>query len=56
MSKTVGQLETLDKNNVLRAQREMEDLKKRFADCEKNIKMKAPALVPLGELVIISPK
>ncbi|XP_056394312.1 olfactomedin-like [Hyla sarda] len=48
ISKTVGQLETLDKNNVLKAQREMENLKKRLADCEKNIKMKGPPMVPLG--------
>ncbi|XP_069800119.1 olfactomedin-like [Dendropsophus ebraccatus] len=48
ISKTVEQLESLDKNNVLRAQREMENLKKRLVDCEKNIKMKAPPMVPLG--------
>ncbi|XP_075042084.1 olfactomedin-like [Mixophyes fleayi] len=48
ISKTVGELETLDKNNVLKAHRDMEDLKKRLVDCEKNIKMKAPVTVPLG--------
>ncbi|XP_044162162.1 olfactomedin-like [Bufo gargarizans] len=48
ISKSVGQLETLDKNNVLRAQRDMEVLKKRLVDCEKTIKMKAAPMVPLG--------
>ncbi|XP_077148605.1 olfactomedin-like isoform X1 [Ranitomeya variabilis] len=48
ISKTVGQLESFDKNNVLRAQREMENLKKRLADCEKNLKLKATPMVPLG--------
>ncbi|XP_072286054.1 olfactomedin [Pyxicephalus adspersus] len=48
ISKTVGQLETLDKNNVLKAKREMESLKKRLVDCEKNNKPKAPVTVPLG--------
>ncbi|CAI9535824.1 unnamed protein product [Staurois parvus] len=50
MSKTVGQLETLDKNNVLKAKREMENLKKRLVDCEKNLKPKAPVMVPFGKL------
>ncbi|XP_068105554.1 olfactomedin-like [Hyperolius riggenbachi] len=49
ISKTVGQLETLDKNNVLKTRRDMEDLKKRLVDCEKNLKPKAPASpIPLG--------
>ncbi|XP_063794660.1 olfactomedin-like [Pseudophryne corroboree] len=48
ISKTVGQLETFDKNQVLKAKRDMEELKKRLADCEKNMKMQAPATVPLG--------
>ncbi|KAM4019839.1 olfactomedin-like [Anomaloglossus baeobatrachus] len=48
ISKTVEQLEVFDKNNVLRAQRDMENLKKRLADCEKNMKLKAGPMVPLG--------
>ncbi|KAM3911995.1 olfactomedin-like [Leptodactylus fuscus] len=48
ISKTVGELESLDKNNVLRARREMENLKKRLIDCEKTIKMKPTGAVPLG--------
>ncbi|KAM9323948.1 uncharacterized protein PAF06_020195 [Gastrophryne carolinensis] len=48
ISKTVGQLETLDRNNVLKTQRDMESLKKRLVDCEKDIKAKPVAAVPLG--------
>ncbi|XP_071979951.1 olfactomedin-like isoform X2 [Engystomops pustulosus] len=48
ISKTVGQLESLDKNNVLKAKRDMEILKKRLVDCEKNMKFKGPGIVPLG--------
>ncbi|XP_073454014.1 olfactomedin [Aquarana catesbeiana] len=48
MSKTVGQLETLDKNNVLQAKREIVNLKKRLVDCEKNLKAKPSLMVPLG--------
>lgn len=50
MSKTVGQLETLDKNNVLKAKREIVNLKKRLVDCEKNIKPKPSMMVPLGKV------
>ncbi|XP_018427987.1 PREDICTED: olfactomedin [Nanorana parkeri] len=48
MSKTVGQLETLDTNNVLKTKREMENFKKRLVDCEKGLKPKPPMMVPLG--------
>lgn len=50
MSKTVGQLETLDKNNVLQAKREIVNLKKRLVDCEKNLKAKPSLMVPLGKV------
>ncbi|CAH2314257.1 olfactomedin-4-like [Pelobates cultripes] len=49
ISKIVNQLETLDKNSVLKTQREMELLKKRILDCEKNLKnMKPTVPIPLG--------
>uniref|UniRef100_A0A8C5WH46 Olfactomedin-like domain-containing protein n=1 Tax=Leptobrachium leishanense TaxID=445787 RepID=A0A8C5WH46_9ANUR len=49
VSKIVNELETLDKNNVLKAQRDMEALKKKILDCEKNLKnMKPPISIPLG--------
>ncbi|MEE6491262.1 hypothetical protein FKM82_016153 [Ascaphus truei] len=49
ISKIVGQLESLDKNNVLKAQRDMESLRKRLQDCEKNLKAaKAPVTIPFG--------
>ncbi|XP_053330158.1 olfactomedin-like [Spea bombifrons] len=49
ISKIVAELENLDKNNVLKTQRDMENLKKRILDCEKNLKnMKPPVTIPLG--------
>ncbi|XP_053545454.1 olfactomedin-like [Bombina bombina] len=49
ISKIVQQLETMDKNNVLKARRDMETLKKKLLDCEKNMKaMKPPVNIPLG--------
>ncbi|XP_002939431.1 olfactomedin [Xenopus tropicalis] len=49
ISKIVGQLETMDKNNVIKAQRDMEILKKKLLDCEKNLKaIKMPVTIPLG--------
>ncbi|KAM4641400.1 olfactomedin-like [Discoglossus pictus] len=45
----VAELESMDKNNVLRAQRDMEKLKKKLLDCEKNLKAMKPAVnIPLG--------
>ncbi|KAM4697095.1 olfactomedin-like [Rhinophrynus dorsalis] len=49
ISKIVGDLETMDKNNVLKAQRDMDNLKKKLLDCEKNLKAtKPPVVIPLG--------
>ncbi|OCT68045.1 hypothetical protein XELAEV_18039341mg [Xenopus laevis] len=49
ISKIVGLLETMDKNNVLKAQRDMDILKKKLLDCEKNLKaIKTPVTIPLG--------
>ncbi|KAG9468364.1 hypothetical protein GDO78_022875 [Eleutherodactylus coqui] len=48
ISKTVGQLESLDKNNVLKAHRDMESLRKRLVDCQQDMKMKPQSTVPLG--------
>ncbi|OCT66286.1 hypothetical protein XELAEV_18042544mg [Xenopus laevis] len=49
ISKIVGQLETMDKNNVLKIQKDMENLKKKLVDCEKNLKaIKTPVTIPLG--------
>ncbi|KAG8448807.1 hypothetical protein GDO86_015761 [Hymenochirus boettgeri] len=49
ISMIVGQLETMDKNNVLKAQREMDIIKKKLMDCEKNLKaIKTPVNIPFG--------
>ncbi|KAM8954133.1 olfactomedin-like [Pelodytes ibericus] len=48
-AKIVAELEILDKNKVLKAQRDMESLKKQLLDCEKNLQsLKPPVTIPLG--------